>query len=147
MWNFKKSVTLTLVVLYVFSVMIVALLFVAPSIFSWFIEATNLSRNYNVLVTAFYCCAAPAIAAVAFLFKLLYNIRGGKVFVVQNTNLLRYISWCCFVITPIVFFAGFYYNSLFVVSVAAAFVGLILRVVKNVMAAATELKNENELTI
>jgi hypothetical protein len=48
---------------------------------------------------------------------------------------------------PITFAAGFYFFSLYFISVAAAFVALILRVLKNIMAAATQIKQENELTI
>ena len=41
----------------------------------------------------------------------------------------------------------FYYFPWIFIAVAAAFMGLIVRVVKNVVAQAVELKNESELTI
>ena len=44
-------------------------------------------------------------------------------------------------------FRSLYYMPFLIVSAAAAFVGLILRVVKNVFAEAVRLKDENDYTI
>ena len=43
--------------------------------------------------------------------------------------------------------SALYYMPFLIVSAAAAFVGLILRVVKNVFAEAVRLKDENDYTI
>ncbi|MBR2937453.1 MAG: DUF2975 domain-containing protein [Oscillospiraceae bacterium] len=50
-------------------------------------------------------------------------------------------------VSAITLFAGILYIPYLFVSVAAGFVGLMLRVVKNVMENAVQLKEENELTI
>jgi len=50
-------------------------------------------------------------------------------------------------VAVITLIAGVFYIPYSFVAVAAGFVGLMLRVVKNVMENAVQLKEENELTI
>ncbi|NLB53899.1 MAG: DUF2975 domain-containing protein, partial [Syntrophomonadaceae bacterium] len=59
----------------------------------------------------------------------------------------RRISWSCFLGAVIALVSVFYYNSWLFVAVAAAFMGLIVRVLKNVFAQAVELKNESDYTV
>ena len=60
---------------------------------------------------------------------------------------LRRCSWCCMAVAAIclVFTAALFYFLL--VAAAAAFIGLILRVIKNVFQQALALKEENDYTI
>jgi hypothetical protein len=81
------------------------------------------------------------------LISLLDKIRKGEVFVAQNTANLRALSWCCFAVSVIFFAFGFVRSVSFLGSFAAMFMGLILRVVKNVFAKAVELREENDGTI
>ena len=78
---------------------------------------------------------------------ILNNITKEKVFVSDNVTFLRIISWCCFGAAIVTVVASFEYFPVIVISIAAAFVGLILRVVKNVMQSAVEIREENDLTI
>lgn len=147
-WNAEKSVTLSVIVTVIISVIFVCLIFTASPVFRWFSEITERSvSSYKTLVAVFYLCCLPAAAALTLLMKLLLNIRSGHIFIHGNVALLRYLSWCCFLVVPITAVGGFYYISLFVITAAAAFIGLILRVLKNIMAAATEIKGENDLTV
>ena len=95
----------------------------------------------------FYPCAPLAYLTLYSLLRLLFNIRNENTFTTQNIKYLRRISWSCFGVALITLVGGIYYLPFLFVAVAAAFVGLLLRVVKNVMQSAAELKNENELTI
>ncbi len=148
MWNAKKSIMLSLVATIILAIIFVALIFTAPAFLKWcFKFLDNNIKFYNVLIKTFYACCIPAACTLASIIKLLVNLKRDKVFVWQNVTLLRVLSWCCFAVVPITFAAGFYFFSLYFISVAAAFVALILRVLKNVMAAATQIKMENELTI
>ncbi len=147
-WTAEKSVALSIIVTIILAALFVCLIFTAPPVFRWFSEITDRgSRPYNTLIITFYACCLPAAAALILLMKLLLNIKAGRIFVPDNVNLLRYLSWCCFVVVPITAAGGFYYISLFVLTAAAAFMGLILRVLKNIMAAATEIKAENDFTV
>ena len=91
--------------------------------------------------------AVPAAAALYGLWRLLRNISEGEVFIPENVSILRLLSWCCIAAGLVCLFSALYYMPFLIVSAAAAFVGLILRVVKNVFAEAVRLKDENDYTI
>ena len=86
-------------------------------------------------------------AALYGLWRLLRNISEGEVFIPENVSILRLLSWCCIAAGLVCLFSALYYMPFLIVSAAAAFVGLILRVVKNVFAEAVRLKDENDYTI
>jgi len=117
----------------------------------WLLRPANayyyLDTWYKPMLLVFYTCCPAGWAAIASLLKLLLNIRTGSVFTRQNVRLLRLLSWC-FVFVALVSLAAFYWiPPLLVIFVAAGFLAIILRVVKNVMAEATILREENDLTI
>jgi hypothetical protein len=148
MWNSRKSIILSLVATIILAAIFSVLIFTAPAFFKWcYSFLDNNIKYYSVLVKTFYACCIPAACTLAAIIKLLINLKRDEVFIWQNVWLLRALSWCCFSVVPITFAAGFYFFSLYFISVAAAFVALILRVLKNIMAAATQIKQENELTI
>lgn len=106
-----------------------------------------MDRMLTLFKVCFYPCAALAYVTLYSLIRMLLNIRNNTIFVMQNVRYLRRISWCCVAVSAITLFAGILYIPYLFISVAAGFVGLMLRVVKNVMENAVQLKEENELTI
>ena len=68
-------------------------------------------------------------------------------FINQKATLLRAVSWCCFAISLITFVGAFFYMPFGFIALAGGFVGMMLRVLKNVMQSAVELREENDLTI
>jgi hypothetical protein len=143
-----KSAKLTLTLDYLFCVVLAGLMVFAYPFFNWFFcmrpDATLLT--VSVLV-AFYICCVPAWTALVTIAKLMKNIMNEEVFTENTVFLIRLLSWCCAAVSFVCFAAGFIYKPLWFVTLAAAFMMLILRVLKSVMAKATEMKNENELTI
>lgn len=105
----------------------------------------------EVIFTAFlvwgYCVLAVVLACCVAVLLLLFRVRGGLVFTEKSVSYIRFISWGCIVLAAIILFALLIYPAAFVFSLAAAFLGLCLRVVKNVVEAATAIKNENDLTV
>jgi hypothetical protein len=99
-----------------------------------------------IIVVMLLCCIA-ALAALFSLDRLLSNIRKEEVFTEKNVRLLRIISWACFAVAIAMFVGCIASISFFVIAILACFVGLILRVVKNVISAAVALKDENDFTI
>lgn len=95
----------------------------------------------------FYPSAVFASVILYSLLKLLFNIKNEEIFIAQNTNYLRTVSWCCIIIAVITFIGGFFYMPFMFVSAAGGFTGMLLRVLKNVMQSAVELREENDLTI
>lgn len=108
-------------------------------------EITQAGRAF-VLVLA-YLILATVISADCMLFILLLRVRKGLVFTEKSTALVRGISWCCVLLGVIFCALGIYFQLAFILAFAAAFLGICLRVVKNVLEEATEIKSENDLTI
>ncbi|MBO5211436.1 MAG: DUF2975 domain-containing protein [Clostridia bacterium] len=155
MWNSKKSVNLSIVVCFILSAILVLLAIFGPMVFKLYMTAyrgflpagdamRHLSRTF---VLCFYPSAVFAGIILYSLLKLLFNIKGGQVFINQNVTLLRVVSWCCIAIAIITFVGAFFYMPFGFVALAGGFVGIMLRVLKNVMQSAVELREENDLTI
>ncbi|MDR3072044.1 MAG: DUF2975 domain-containing protein [Clostridiales Family XIII bacterium] len=156
MWNSDKSITLSLVCTKI--VIVLVILFAGLMTFVHFSEDNRLksliigmgNRFDTVFFLVFiYVCCAIALVALFFLHKILSRIRVGNVFVEENVQALRKISWLCFAVTSVLVTGGLYVGGydFLLVGLMAAFVGLILRVVKNVFAAAVEIKMENDYTV
>lgn len=153
MWKSKHSVILSLVVCFIVAAVLIVSLFAAPyilnTVFSNWRGLSPLAFQ-KVMKTIFICYYPSAIlglVALAALIKMLFNIKKEQIFIKPNIDCLRIISWCCFIVCAICLLGLKVYFSLIFVCAAAGFMGLILRVVKNVMQSAIELKDENDLTI
>ena len=150
MWNSMKSVRLSLMCTKIVILLVIACAVFLPVILERYMDYAlipmEISNMYPFMAILYLCCL-PAMAALICLHMLLGNIKKEKVFIVKNVKLLRIISWCCFAAAFILVFAVRYYLLLGLVGIALAFIGLILRVVKNVVEEAVRIKAENELTI
>ena len=98
---------------------------------------------YLPMIITLYLAAAVALV----IDRLLSNIRHDKVFIPANVKILRLISYCCFAVSVIFIYFSFIRPFAWLVVIAAAFFGLILRVIKNVFEQAIILKEENDFTI
>lgn len=147
-WNQNKSVKLTQACIYLFMVAFVGICLLAPSFFRRLLEVQGLSaEKLPLLLLTIYAGAVPAAAALWDMNRLLHQIRNEQVFIPSNVAILRRLSWYCVAAGAVCVFGGLVYPSFFLIGIIAAFIGLILRVVKNVFAQAVELKDENDYTI
>lgn len=143
-----KSAKVTLAITYLFCVLLVIMMVFAYPVLSWFFSGRHNADELTLTVMiSFYICCVPAWTALISIIRLMTNIIGEKIFIHQNVFLIRLLSWCCALVSLVCFIAGFWYIPMWIVTLAAAFMMLILRVLKSVMARATEIKDENELTI
>jgi len=101
----------------------------------------------TVLIICLYVCNVPGFVLIFCMDRLLRNLCQGIVFDSRNVRLLRIVSICCFAACAVclagslrIFFLGF-------VALAAGFVGLIVRIVKNVFSAAIDMRSELDLTV
>ena len=155
MWNKNKSVALSIAVCFVFAVILTLGIFLGPTVIKiwftsyrgWAEDGIALNRILINFSSCFYLSAPFAYVTLYCLLKLLFNIKGEQIFTAANVKYLRRISWCCIVVAVITLAGGIFYLPFLFISIAAAFVGMLLRVVKNVMQSAVEIKAENELTI
>ena len=150
MWNPKKSVQLSLICTKIVILLVVVCAITLQGLIEKYMNYVLIPvaiSNMHQFMDILYFSCIPAMAALVCLHMLLSNIKNEKVFITRNVKLLRIISWCCFSAAAFLAFAVRYYLFFGFVSVALAFVGLILRVVKNVIEQAVLLKDENDFTI
>jgi len=153
MLNNKKSTIVSISVCYFIGAVLLFFTFFGVRVFVSYMtdfrgyDAAVIESLKRVFILCFYPCDAFAGVILFGLLRLLYNIRNDKVFVLQNVNCLELVSWCCFAITLITLVGGIYYMPFWFVSAAAGFVGMLLRVLKNVLHAAVKISQENALTI
>lgn len=144
----KNSVNISLILTYLFLAAFVVLLFTAKNVVKIYIEVNSRELSLiPVIVTTFYFSALPIATVLFSLLRLLNNIKKEKVFCKANVFYIRLISWCCFIEAIITLIAGAFYLPFMFIFIAASFIGIILRVIKNVFDKAVEIKTENELTI
>ncbi len=143
MWNQKRSILLSKCCVILFAAGMAAVAVKAR--FLVFFLGLN-TEPEHFLITVYTGCV-PASILLWNLFFLLHRIERDEVFVPRNVESLRRISWSCIAGGLICFVSGFYYIPWFVVALAAAFMGLIVRIVKNMVAQAVELKSDSDFTI
>lgn len=151
----KFSVMLSTVLSVVLFLACVAGAFLLPTLCDMLINARDSisvrddlveGDRVNVLIIA-YVILGILIFADILLFLLLKNVRESKVFTAKSVGLIRGVSWCCIVLCLAFAALGYFFYLSFVVAFLALFLGFALRVVKNVIEEATEIKSENDLTV
>lgn len=154
MWNHNRSLMLSRIAVGVFSALLVALVFGALPLTQFLLRVIDapIARGQQALaVTLFllteYASALPAGLLLFELNGLLQRIGNGAVFEPRNETALRRISWYCIIEAVICVASALYYLPFLLVAVAAGFMALIVRVIKNVFAEAIVLKTEQEFTI
>ncbi len=151
MWSKNKSILLSQVIIKVMYLGIVLACILAPKLVGYYdkrvILEAGLPSVYVPLLVTLYCCVPPAMTALISLDLLLFNIQRGDTFIRKNVGLLRIISWCCFLGAAVFVYFSILRPFALTIVVAAAFLGIILRVVKNCFEEAVALREENDFTI
>lgn len=151
----KDSVGISIVVCFFLCVMLAVFIFAGPVIFELYMtkfrgflpDGEAIKMLKTVFAATFYPSAAISSVILYFLLKLLFNIKNGEIFIKKNVTALKLVSWGCLIIMVITFVGGMFYMPFMFVALAGGFVGLMLRVLMNVMRSAVELREENDLTI
>jgi len=99
------------------------------------------------LLTAFYLCAPAVLFALWNMHRLLKNILAEDLFVADNVRWIRRIRWCCLWVSVVCLLATPGFLGLCIISVIMAFLCLTVTVVGQVMKAAVEIREENDLTV
>jgi hypothetical protein len=146
-WTAKKSLTLTRILTLVTLVLAGAALFCIPVMTEWYDAVSGHEPIRMMLTVCLYLSAFLGIAALLGLLKMLDNIAQQQVFVEQNAFCLRLIAWCCFAVTAIWIVLALRRPLALFVAFIAAFAGLVVRVVKNLLEMGTTLREENDYTI
>ena len=131
--------------------MLLALVVVAVFMLPQIMQVYSIMRggiDVTSLMVALYISSIPGLICTLSLLKLLFNIRKNEIFVKQNVTILQVLSYCCLFV-GIEYIAICYsrYIAMIFVGFAAIFIGIILRVIKNVFDKAIEIREENDYTI
>lgn len=144
MYTSLKSTKLTLFTAYFFCFLLLVLMIAVIPCINWILGTAQFAK---LCVIAFYVCCPAAWTALFCIIKLLKNILRDDIFSARSVKLLRILSWCCAYVSLVCFAVMFIFRLFFVFFLGAGLMTLILRVLKNVFEKATEIKEENELTI
>ena len=151
----KLSTTLSLALAVFFFLCCVAGLFVLPQLTEMLInlpdnignrgEITQFGRTLCLICA--YAIVLDMMLADSMLFALLLQVRKEAVFTPRAVSLIRGVSWCCLGLCVPFGVLGIYFQLSWIVCLMAVFLGLCLRVCKNAFEVATEIKQENDLTV
>ena len=149
MWDGDKSVGLSQLCLLLFAAVLLAVVVFAPWIVAWFIRFSraDIAGTEKLFLATIYVGAVPAVLLWHSLFSLLGRVAKRQMFVAENVSSLRRISWACMAGAGICILSAGYYIPWLMVAIPALFVGLIVRVVKNVFALGVALQADADLTV
>lgn len=151
MWNKDKSAILSSCIIKAVYLIVLVCCAAAPFMVRFYDEHVILPSGgeslFLPLLVTLYCIVPPAVFALVNLDLLLWNIRKEKPFIQNNVRYLRRISYCCFAVSVIFIYFSLHRPIGFVIVFAAAFFGLILRVVKNCFEQAVAIREENDFTV
>jgi len=151
-WDARKSATLSLVVSWVALAAGVACIpLLIPLLKTMRVPGTTFDDQFvRAAFVPLYVCLGFGIAALVCLIRLLSDIRRGEVFTVPNVTRLRVISYCGFAIMLACVGGAVFAQPrpIFIfMAMVAGFLGLLMRVIKNVIDAARLLKEDADYTI
>ena len=151
-WDDHKSITLTRYVVSLAILGSVIMTVCGPWLVRWLVDTHPLNHTGPTVEMALlilgYLCAALAFWMLYNLYRFLRRLEQGQVFVPQTVQALRRISWCCTWAAVLCLPAGIViYLPFAFLAVAAGFMALIVRVLKNAFEQAVRMKDELDYTI
>ena len=151
-WDEHKSIVLTRYVVALAIVVGAGMTVCGPWLVQWLMATHTLAHTgpavEGALLVLGYLCAALAFWMLFNLYRFLRRLEQGQVFVPQTVQALRRISWCCTWAAVLCLPAGIWIYLPFVfLAVAAGFMALLVRVLKNAFEQAVRMKDELDYTI
>lgn len=108
---------------------------------------TNEAVAFPMLIALFYVGTLFAYVILFNMLKLLDNMKASKVFIKDNTKLMKNMSVACIAIFAICFVAMLVWPSLLFVGIIGLFMGLIVQCVRVVMDKAIDMRDELDYTV
>ena len=144
----SRSVKFTLWANRLIALVMTGLIFAMPALLKWYsaVRPLGAAAAYAICI-AFYLCCVPVFGALWNLDRLLRNILRQEVFVRDNVRCIRMVRWFCLAVCLICLPAAFLYAPLIFMTLIMAFLCLIVNVIAQVMKAAVEIREENDLTV
>lgn len=142
-----KSLFITSVLVKAVFAALVAAVFFIPWAAQWYDSVSKQEPVFWPLCICLYLTLIPAFLLVYCLGRVLNNVKSGAVFTADTVKMLRIISYCCFSAAAVFAVLGIWRLLALLLCFAALFVGLLLRVLKNVFQQAVIIREENDFTI
>ena len=147
-WSKDRSIALSRGCVVLFMILLAALDIGCYWAVRWFIGLRFMPWQSGVLMmVTIYLCSGFGWVLLVRLWQLLDNIRLQLVFDLRNVKLLRQVSWCCVGAGAVCLVSCLYYLPFIAVAIAAGFMALLVRNVKNIFQQAIDMKAELDLTI
>lgn len=146
-WTKDKSIQLTQVFLLIFALVLLGADIFAFRLIPWYLKLRSLERFTVHMTVTLYAASVFGWIFLWNMWRLLGNLSAGSVFVAENVRALRIVSWTCAGAAAVFFASGFYYFPFFLLAAAGAFMMLIVRIVKNILQKAEEMRSELDLTV
>lgn len=146
-WTKANSLNLSIILVEVTFLLLITTLFIIPPAVCWYDAVSGQEPVKYFLGVILYLSDFIAFFVIGALYRLLQNIRQGRVFVPKNASYLRLISWGLAAIALLLLIFSFARGMALLFAFVMAFLGLILRVLKNVFEEAIALQNEQDFTI
>lgn len=147
-WNEDRSISLSRVCVCAFALLLAGLDLFGYWLVGFFLRLRGMNGQLGtVILAAVYLCSVFAWIVLFRLWQLLGNIKAGRVVVQENISHMRTVSWCCAAVALVCLAAGLCYLPFFVCAMAAAFMALIVRIVKNAFQQALLMKDELDYTV
>jgi len=144
----QVSAKCTLWCVRVLALAVAVMIFAFPGVLEWYQGLRPLGLHGALAVTVgFYSCVPVVLYALWCMDRLVGNILKMKVFVQDNVRYIRRVRWCCAGVSALCVVPACFYQPLILMVVIMAFLALVVSLVKNIMAAAVELREENDLTV
>ena len=147
-WTKDRSICLSIACIFIFaSILLVADIF-CYQLTGWFLRLRGMywQQGVGMMITV-YVCSGFAWVTLYQKLRLLQNLRRGEVFIGANVRAMRIVSWCCAGVAVMCLVSMLWYVPFVFVAIAAGFMCLIVRIVKNVFQQAIAMKDEMDLTI
>ncbi len=149
-WTPNRSVFLSKICVWLFMAAYAAVVLACPMVVKEYeaLRTAQLSAFHeHLIMITIYVCAVPVGVILWSLMRLIRNIGQEQLFTTENIGCLRRISWMCFAVAAATLVSAWYYAMWIVITCCMAFMGLLIRVIKNVFERAKEIKEENDFTI
>lgn len=143
----SKSLKLSILFTTFFAILLAFLTLTAPWSVAIICEYFHRARLTKFLILVTYLAVPAGWGAIILLYKILFNVNEKKVFVEENVKYLQILSWLCFYVGVLSAFSTAKFIAFAIVSLSALFIGLIVRVVRNIIHKAIQIKEENDMTI
>lgn len=143
----NRSLTLSIAFTTMFAIALTILTLFAPWIVEFLCVLFHRDHLIKFLTVVTYLAVPAGWGAIILLYKILINVERENVFDESNVKYLTTLSWLCIYVGVLSAFSSLKFIMFILVSISALFIGLIVRVVRNIIEEAISLKEDSDLTI